>query len=209
MAFKKLYEKLILDLRSINKDKYSLVPVKEHNSIDFIMGGSPRNYIGIERKIGIHTSFLIRIYSVNSLFGEVTQFDISRRLHLTDFRRNSNSHNFHFKDGIFNLHGEPSNLHGIAKKIDCEINIYEAQGTLKFIPSQDLAKIVGTGPLDKLTMWDHFSEYVISNNLVTKNNQIISDKSLESIFGHINRSTIRQDQVKEVLLEHMKEVPPF
>jgi hypothetical protein len=209
VAFKKLYEKLILDLTSKSKDKYFLVPVKEHNSIDFIMGGSPRDYVGIERKIGIHTYFLIRIYSVNSMFGEVTQFDISRKIHLTDFRRDSNSHNFQFRDGIFNVHGEPTDLHDIAKKIDCEINIYEAQNTLKFTPSQALAKIVGIAPLDKITMWDLFSDYVISNNLVTKTKQVIPNKNLRDIFGHIDRNTIRQDQVKEILLKHMEETPPF
>ncbi|MBT3234838.1 MAG: hypothetical protein HN353_02700 [Bdellovibrionales bacterium] len=209
MAFKKLYEELILELRNINKDKYFLIPKKELQSIDFIMGGSPRDYIGIQRRVGSHSTLIIKIGSVHSFFGNIPQVRIERSMHFKDFQKNPNAHDFEYKDGIFNVYSKALGLSNVAKKIDCEINNYEIQSTLKFTPSYALAKIVGLAPLDNLSMWDLFSNYVISKNLVTSNKHIRLDKNLMDIFGPNCKADIKPEQVKEILKEHLEEIPPF
>lgn len=209
MNFKKLYEQLILDLRSINMDKYTLVPKKELQSIDFILGGSPRQYEGIKREVGTHSTFDITIGSVHSFFGNIAQVQIGRTMHFSDFQKGKNAHNFEYKDGIFNIYNQQTDLKSVAQKIDAEINRYEYQNTLKFTPSKVLSKVVGTGPLDKLSVWDLLSNYVLSNNLVQNHKQVHLDQTLEDIFGSWPNTIIHADQMKEILEKHLMETPPF
>lgn len=210
MNFKKLYEQLILGLRSLNTDRYTLVPKKELQSIDFILGGSPRQYKGIKREVGTHSTILITIGSVHSFFGNIAQIQIGRTMHFSDFQKSKSSHNFEYKDGIFNIYNQQADLKSIAQKIDAEINRYEYQSTLKFTPSKALAKIVGISPLDKLSVWDLLSTYVTSNKLVVKNSKIVHlDKPLEDIFGNWPNSIISADEIKEILEEHLIGTPPF